>query len=259
MSAAIQYFDASIELLRRIRATQLPALDKAAGICADAIEKGGLVFLFGSGHSRMMCEEMIPRQGCFVGFYPIVHLAITTYGDIIGPNNLRAPPYLEKYEGYAEEILKGFKFGAHDAMVIISTSGIRPVIVEMALGAKRRSMPLIALCSLQHCSTAASGHSSGKKLPDVADVVLDNQAPEGDCTVDLPGLEWRTGPTSTLCGAMLINMLRCATAEKLLERGLKPEMLPSHQFVGTVEANAAEKQLERFYEAYRRSVAHLFE
>ena len=258
MNAAIQYYEASIELLQRIRETQLPALERAATICADSIEKRGLVFLFGSGHSRMMCEEMIPRQGCFVGFYAIVHVPITTYADIIGPNNLRTPLLLEKQEGYAEEILRGFKFGPHDAMIIISTSGIRPVIVEMALGARRRGMPVIALCSVRHCSSAGSGHSSGQKLTDIADVVLDNQAPEGDCTVEIPGLEWRTGPTSTLCGAMLINMLRCATAQKLVERGLKPEMLPSHQFVGSAAADAAEKQLERFYEAYRRSLAHLF-
>ena len=248
-----------MELLGKIRETQLPALEKAALICAGAIEKGGLVFLFGSGHSRMMCEEMIPRQGCFVGFYPIVHLPLTTYADVIGPNNLRTPLFLEKYEGYAEEILNGFKFGAHDAMIVISTSGIRPVIVEMALGAKRRGLPVIAVCSVAHGKSAASAHSSGKKLAEVADVVLDNQAPEGDCAVEIPGLEWRTGPTSTLCGAMLINMLRCATAQRLLDRGVKLEMLPSHQFVGTATAAAAEKQLERFYEAYRRSVAHLFE
>jgi uncharacterized phosphosugar-binding protein len=259
MNAAIKYYDACIELLRRIRETQLPALEKAAGICAAAIEKKGLVFLFGVGHSRMMCEEMIPRQGCFVGFYPIIHLPITTYADIIGPNNLRTSLHLEKYEGYAEEILKGFRFGPHDVMVIISTSGIRPVIVEMALGAKRRGMPVIALCSLTHCNAVAPAHSSGKKLPDIADVVLDNEAPEGDCAVEISGLEWRTGPTSTVCGAMLINMLRCAIAEKLVDRGIKPEMLPSHQFIGTAAANAAEKQLECFYEAYRRSVAHLFE
>ena len=258
MNAALEYYDAGIELLRKIRETQLPAIEKAAAICADVIERKGLVFLFGSGHSRMICEEMIPRQGCFTGFYPMVHLPITTYADIIGANNLRTPLFLEKYEGYAEEILRGFQFGPHDAMMLISTSGIRPVIVEMALGAKRRGMPVIGLCSVAHCGSAKSGHSSAKKLTDVADVILDNQAPEGDCSVEIPGLEWRTGPTSTLCGAMLINMLRCATAQKLLDRGVKPEMLPSHQFVGTAATDAAEKQLERFYEAYRKSLAHLF-
>src|ERR1051326_2611740 len=125
MNAAIGYYDASLALLRRIRETQLPSIGKAANNCATTIERRRLIFLFGSGHSRMMCEEMIPRQGCFVGFYPIVHLPLTTYADVIGPNNLRTALRLEKYEGYAEEILDGFKFGPHDAMLIVSTSGIR--------------------------------------------------------------------------------------------------------------------------------------
>ena len=74
--------------------------------------------------------------------------------------------------------------------------------------------------------------------------------------MELPGLEWRTGPTSTVTGAAIINMLRCEVAERLLDRGVKPELLPSHQFVGNT---SAEEQLERFYEAYRRSLRHLYE
>ncbi|HEX8712644.1 MAG TPA: hypothetical protein VF730_12280, partial [Terracidiphilus sp.] len=80
--------------------------------------------------------------------------------------------------------------------------------------------------------------------------------PPGDCVVELPGLEWRTGPASTVTGAAIINMLRCEVAERLLARGVKPELLPSHQFVGNT---GAEEQLERFYEAYRRSLRHLYE
>src|SRR5207249_8745024 len=92
------------------------------------IAQGGLVFLFGNGHSRMMCEEMTPRQGCFPGFVALVELALSNHADIVGANGLRAPLYLEKYEGYAEEILKSFHFGPHDAFIVISTSGIRPVV-----------------------------------------------------------------------------------------------------------------------------------
>ena len=91
---------------------------------------------------------------------------------------------------------------------------------------------------------------------DVADVVLDNQCPPGDCVLELEGLEWRTGPVSTVTGAMMMNMLRCEVAERLLARGVKPELLPSHQFVGNV---SAEEQLERFYEGYRKSLKHLYE
>ena len=91
------------------------------------------------------------------------------------------------------KILKGFKFGAHDAMIVISTSGIRPVIVEMAMGARQRGLPVIGICSRTHCEQSVPAHSSGNKLIDVADVVIDNACPPGDCVVELEGLEWRTG------------------------------------------------------------------
>jgi len=259
MNTATSYFDKTTALLQNIRDTQLPHIQKASEICANSIAKGGLVFLFGSGHSRMMCEEMTPRQGCYVGFYPMVHLALSIHTDIIGANGLRMPLQLEKFEGYAEEILKSYKFGPYDAFIIISTSGIRPIIVEMALGAKQRGLPVIGMCSVPHCSEAKPAHSSGKKLIDIADVVLDNQCTPGDCVLELEGLEWSVGPTSTVTGAMLINMLRCETAALLLAKGHKPEMLPSHQFVGTATAHAAEEQLERFYEGYRKSLVHLFQ
>ena len=256
MSAATKYYERTIALLENLRETQLPAIEKAAEICANSIANGGLVFLFGNGHSRMMCEEMTPRQGCFVGFVAMVELSLSNHANIVGTNGLRAPLHLEKFEGYSEEILKGFKFGLHDAMIVISTSGIRPVIVEMAAGAQRRGLPVIGICSRRHCEQSVPAHSSGKKLIDAADVILDNQCPPGDCVMELEGLEWRTGPTSTVTGGMLMNMLRCETAERLLARGHKPTLLPSHQFIGNTSAEA---QLELFYDDYRKSLRHLYE
>ncbi|HET7212083.1 MAG TPA: SIS domain-containing protein [Terriglobia bacterium] len=256
MSAAEQYFDKTLQLLKEVREQEMAVIQKAAEICASSIAQGGLVFLFGNGHSRMMCEEMTPRQGCFPGFVALVENSLSNHAAIVGPNGLRAPLYLEKYEGYAEQILKGFRFGPHDAFIIISTSGIRPVVVEMAAGARKRGLPVIAIVSRGHSEQSKPAHSSGKKLIDFADVVIDNHCPPGDCVVELPGLEWRTGPTSTVTGAAIINMLRSEVAERLLARGIKPELLPSHQFVGNT---SAEEQLERFYEAYRRSLRHLYE
>jgi len=186
----------------------------------------------------------------------LVELALSNHANIVGTNGLRAPLHLEKYEGYSEEILKSFKFGPNDAFIIISTSGIRPVIVEMALGAKKRGLPVIAVLSRKHCDNSKPNHSSGKKLTDIADVVLDNHAPAGDCVLELEGLEWRTGPVSTVTGAMLINMLRCEVAARLLKKGKKPVILPSHQFIGNT---SAEEQLDEFYEAYRKSLRHLYE
>jgi uncharacterized phosphosugar-binding protein len=255
-TASLTFFDRAMLLLEKLKDTQSDAIQKGADLCADRISRGGLVFLFGNGHSRMLCEEMIPRQGCFPGFVALVETALSNHAGIIGANGLRESLYLEKYEGYAEQILRGFRFGEHDAFIIISTSGIRPVIVEMAMGAKQRRLPVIAILSKSHCEQSEPAHPSGKKLTDFADIVIDNQCPKGDCVLQLNGLEWPTGPVSTITGATIINMIRCATAEGLLQRGIVPTLLPSHQFVGN---NKAAEQLELFYEAYRRSLAHLYE
>ncbi len=255
MAAASDYFQLTIERLKRLWETQCEEIESAAELCAERISNGGLIFCFGSGHSRMMCEEMTPRQGGFVGFYALVEQALSNHAAIVGPNGLRGPLYLEKIDGYAEEILRSFQFGPHDAFIIISTSGIRPLIVEMALGVKERAMPVIGVVSKEHCEATSASHSSGLKLIDVADIVLDNQCPPGDCIIELDGLEWRTGPVSTVTGGMLMNMLRVSVAERLLQRGHKPVLLPSHQFIGDT---TAEEQLEDFYEAYRKSLSHLF-
>jgi uncharacterized phosphosugar-binding protein len=254
--ASAAFFDQTLGVLQELKRTQANVIQRAAELCADRIVRGGLVFLFGNGHSRMMCEEMTPRQGGYVGFVALVEAALSNHAAIIGSNGLSASLYLENYEGYADHILRGFHFGRNDALILISTSGIRPVVVEMAIGARARGLPVIAIVSKAHCEQAKAAHSSGKKLIDCADLVIDNLCPPGDCVIELDGLEWRTGPVSTITGAMIINMMRCAAAENMLQRGVKPVMLPSHQFVGNADAA---KQLEVFYEEYRKSLKHLYE
>jgi uncharacterized phosphosugar-binding protein len=234
---------------------QRQALDMAAQWCTEAIACGGLVHLFGCGHSRMLCEEMTPRQGCFVGWHTIVELALTYHNPIVGPNGLRQSLHLEKTPGYAEQILRNFAFGSNDVMVLISTSGIREVIVEMAEGARGRGLKVIGVLSKAHCAQARPAHPSGRKLPDVADLVLDNGAPVGDTLLPLEGASGKTGPFSTLGGALVMNMLRCEVAQRLADRGVEVVLLPSHQFAGS---RSVEEQLEYFYAQYARRVAPLY-
>jgi len=255
MSAAVSYFEQAIDLLRQVKEQEVPAIEQAAEICASSIAAGGLVFLFGNGHSRMLCEEMTPRQGCFVGWHTIVELALTYHNPIVGPNGLRQSLHLEKTPGYAEQILRNFAFGPHDALIVISTSGIREIIVEMAEGAKRRGLPVIGVVSRAHSDQAKAAHPSGKKLLDVADVVLDNGAPVGDSLLDIEGCRHKTGPFSTVGGALVMNMLRCEVAQRLVDRGIEPVFLPSHQFVGS---RTVEEDLEVFYAQYARRVAPLY-
>src|SRR5262249_45771216 len=246
------------EALARLSALfdgQRDALDRAAALCTDAIAADGLVHLFGCGHSRMLCEEMTPRQGCFVGWHTIVELGLTFHNLIVGPNGLRQSLHLEKTLGYAEQILRNFAFGPNDVLIVISTSGIREVIVEMAEGAKRRGLAVIGVVSREHCQRARPAHPLGRKLIDVADVVLDNGAPEGDCVLSLEGSRNKTGPFSTVGGGLMMNMLRCEVAQRLVDRGIEPLFLPSHQFVGS---RTVEEQLEFFYAQYARRVGPLY-
>jgi uncharacterized phosphosugar-binding protein len=246
------------EALRRLETlldAQRQALDRAAGLCTEAIAADGLVHLFGCGHSRMLCEEMTPRQGCFVGWHTIVELALTYHNPIVGPNGLRQSLHLEKTPGYAEQILRNFAFGPRDVLIVISTSGIREVIIEMAEGARKRGLAVIGVVSREHCEKATPAHPSGKKLLDVADVILDNGAPQGDTILPLEGSPSKTGPFSTLGGALVMNMLRCEVAARLVARGIEPVFLPSHQFVGS---RSVEEQLEYFYAQYARRLGPLY-
>ncbi len=255
LSAAERFQRAALTRLRDLLDEQRNALDRAAALCTEAIAADGLVHLFGCGHSRMLCEEMTPRQGCFVGWHTIVELGLTFHNLIVGPNGLRQSLHLEKTPGYAEQILRNFAFGPKDVLIVISTSGIREVIIEMVQGAKQRGLSVIGVVSRAHCEQARPAHSSGKKLIDVADVILDNGAPVGDCLLELEGSANKTGPFSTLGGALVMNMLRCEVAQRLLERGIEPVFLPSHQFVGD---RTVEEQLEYFYAQYARRVAPLY-
>ena len=113
--AGLAFFDQAVNLLHELKKTQSAVIEKAADLCADRIAKGGLIFLFGNGHSRMMVEEMTPRQGGFPGFVALVETALSNHAAIIGANGLRSSLYLENYEGYAEHILDSFfrRHGVH--------------------------------------------------------------------------------------------------------------------------------------------------
>src|SRR5579864_467838 len=198
LPAAERFYTEALARLPSLLDGQRDALDRAAALCTEAIASDGLVHLFGCGHSRMLCEEMTPRQGCFVGWHTIVELGLTFHNLIVGPNGLRQSLHLEKTLGYAEQILRNLAFGPHDVLIVISTSGIREIIVEMAQGAKDRGLAVIGLVSKAHCEQARPAHPSGRKLQDVADVILDNGAPIGDSLLAIEGCKNKTGPFSTL-------------------------------------------------------------
>jgi uncharacterized phosphosugar-binding protein len=136
--SARDYLCAAREILERFEATQMETVREAARLCAGSIGRGGLVHLFGSGHSRMAVEEMFPRYGSFPGFHPIVELSLTFHNPVVGANGQRQAMFIERTEGLGQAILRNFEFGPDDLMWVISNSGSGAVVVDVALGAKER-------------------------------------------------------------------------------------------------------------------------
>src|SRR4051795_2031066 len=159
------------ELLHRIEDTQADVLAEASHLCAEAIGAGGLVHVFGTGHSRIPVEELFPRYGSYPGFNPIVELSMTFHTEVVGANGQRQAMYIERVEGLAEQILANFELGAPDAMLVFSASGVTAVPIEMAQGARRRGLPTIVVTSMEQSRAGAAPHSSGTRLLDHADVV----------------------------------------------------------------------------------------
>lgn len=232
------------KILEYIESTQLDAIAAAAEICADAIGTGGLVHLFGTGHSRIPVEEMFPRYGSFPGFNPIVELSMTFHTQITGANGQRQAMFIERVEGLADQILANFSFGASDAMIIYSSSGSSAVPIEMAIGARRLGLPVIAATSVAHSMASTPGHSSGTRLMDHADIVIDLGTPPGDSLIEISGSETRVGPGSTMANIAITNEIKVQTAGLLFERGSLPPVLTSSVLVG------ADRSRELFDAAY---------
>ncbi|MEM8488234.1 MAG: SIS domain-containing protein [Bacteroidota bacterium] len=255
MNPALQYLEQATNILKRIQDTQMDALEKAATICADSIGQEGLVHLFGTGHSRIPIEEMFPRHGSFPGFHPMVELSLTFHNPVVGSNGQRQAMYLEHVEGLGKMILRNFVFDQRDSFIIFSNSGVNEVVVEMALEVKKMNLPVICVVSVDHCEYSAAKHSSGKKLIDVADVVLDNGTPGGDAMVTIDGLEDPVGPGSTIGGAAIVNALKCMIADKLTRMGKPPIVLSSGFFIG---AEASKERFDVCYDDYRRRMRKVF-
>jgi uncharacterized phosphosugar-binding protein len=230
-----RFIVAARALLERLD-EQTEAIDQAAGICARAIGGGGVVHLFGTGHSRIPVEEMFPRYGSFPGFHPIVELSMTNHTQVVGANGQRQAMFIERVEGLAEVILANFVLRESDAMIVFSAGGHSAVSIEIAREARRRGLPVVAVTSVAQSLAREPTHSSGTRLLDHADVVLDLCTPPGDAMIELAGLATPVGPGSTVAAVALANEIKVRTAAQLVERGTMPPVLTSPAIVGRDES-----------------------
>jgi uncharacterized phosphosugar-binding protein len=238
-----RYLSACEGILQRVRG-QAAAIGQAADWCAESIRVGRVVHVFGSGHSRIMVEEMWPRYGSFPGFNPIVELSLTFHNPVVGPNGQRQAMFLENVPGLAARILRNFVLDPRDTALVVSSSGANIVPVEMAMGFQQAGVRTIGLVSLDHARATPSKHTSGKRLFEVCDLTLDTGAPPGDSMVRLDGVATPVSPGSTVGGCMVINCLKAEIATRLAKANALPPVLTSAIHVGP------ERSAELFEAAY---------
>lgn len=227
-----EYLKRVQELLGSSR-DQFDTIGAVGAEIARTIMAGGMVHAFGSGHSDMIAREVSGRAG---GLVPVNRIADPMLGKA------------ERVEGYASVLLKEYErahgLNAGEVIIIISNSGRNALPVEICMEAKHKGLTTVALTSLAYSKQVSSRHSSGKKLYELADYVIDNGVDFGDALVGVPGTEIRSGAGSTIMGSLLINMIMLAAMEIMVQAGRELPVLKSMNMDNADEYN--EKLIERY-------------
>jgi len=221
MSAVDVYIQNIRTQLSHIEQTQRTSIDQAAEWVANALQKERFIYVFGSGHSHTLAEEVFYRAGGLARCVAILDEKLMVH------ESATESTEWERKEGYAAEVLKRYPISEGDVLVVVSNSGRNAVPIEMASEAAKRGAKVIAITSAQHSGSVTSRHSSGRKLPDVAGLAIDNGAVVGDASVAIPGLLQKVGPTSTITSAFILNSILVGAVERCVQAGNPPEIYSS--------------------------------
>jgi len=239
-------------VMDRIESTQVENISKAAELMADAIGSGHWVHTFGCGHATLPIEEMYPRIGGFVGFHPMIEIPLSFFTHIVGEMGVHQFVFLERVEGYGQQIMKSYNFDKNDVMWLFSHSGINNVNIDIALEARRLGMKIVVFGSAGEFSGVKTRHSSGKQIFELADVVVDTCVPAQDASVPLKNHVDKIGPVSTMAFVTAVWMTICTVAEILADRGVKLHIHPSHNVPGDTTAR---QRLDEALAEYKRRIA----
>ncbi|GAA1488108.1 sugar isomerase domain-containing protein [Brachybacterium sacelli] len=230
MKAVDAYRSAVLELVQRT-AEETDCLEHVCRLVARSLQGGGVLHVFGSGHSMLPAIDATFRAG---GLAPVNLL----HDPALAPWEPTRVSHIERLPGYGTAIAELHDLRPGEVLVIVSHSGINPVPVQLAQQAGRTGLSVVAITSREHSLASRSRHPDGLRLLDVADTVLDTHAPEGDVTLSLEdGTE--TGPTSTILSTLLLHSLAIGAMEHLTAQGISPPVLRSMNRVDGDETNEA--------------------
>ena len=245
--SAEKYYDQITQVLAKIHSTQTEKLQQAGERMADAIAHGNRIYLFGSGHSVIPVQDIYPRYGSFLGFFPLYDPRLMWF-NVVGPGGARELLWLERREGYAEVFLKSYPLRKGDCMIVFSHGGLNAAAIEVALEAKKKGLRVISVSSLENARVSQPTHSTGKKLPDIADIAIDNCVPPEDALVDI-GRREKVAAGSTMAVVFVAMSLVAETGARLIAKGVEPVTFVSPNVPG-VEKDHNQKVFEQFTEKF---------
>ncbi len=240
------YFQQVLTRLQAVMASQQAVMEQAAQWIADALADDHLIWVFGASHAGILSEELVYRAGGLVPISPIFIPGLTCD---VRPITLTS--WLERLDGYAATAVREVPIQAGDVLIVHSVSGRNAAPVEVALYGRERGAKVIALTSLDYSQAVSPRSQTGKRLFEIADLVIDNGAPRGDAVVQLPGFPQPVSPVSTVLGAAILNAIVAEACAILLERGIQPPVFMSANLEGGDAHNA------RLMSRYRGRVLYL--
>lgn len=207
------FIDKTINLLTKIQTEESELIQTAADLVAKSIGEGGIIHLFGCGHSHILTEDVFYRAGGLAAISPIFHEPLMLH------EGAARSSQLERKNDYAENFMTNVDFQKNDLLFVLSTSGRNPVPVDVALYAKEKGVKVIVITSLSYSGSQSSRHVSKKHLYDVGDLVIDNYSPIGDAVMTIPELNTPFSSTSTIVGATILQSIFAQAIIKLAGGG----------------------------------------
>ena len=244
-----QYIDRIYDLLKKVEEEECENIRKSVDLLFECVKNKATIYTFGASHAGILSEELYYRAGGLMLFNPIFGREL-----MLDNSPVTLTSHMERCVGYGKILAQSkADFQPGDALIVHSVSGRNPVTVEIAMDAKENGAQVIAVTNLSYSRSVTSRHPSGKRVFELADVILDNHGDIGDACVTISGLEQKVSPTSTVIGAAMLNTIVAELAQKLVDSGMKnPPIFYSANLDGGDDLN------KKLYQEYQNAIHYTF-
>lgn len=244
-TAIKRYYNGILNILDKIFSQEIDKIETAAKMIKETLDNGSTVHIYGSGHSQIFAQELFYRAGGLATINAMLDLGSSLYSGALKSTEI------ERLTGYGKVLVNYYDVSEGDVVIVVSTSGRNPVPIDVALGSKEKGAKVIAITSLEFSSKFDSRHPSGKRLFEVADLVIDSHVPAGDALVSYENTELKAAPSSTVATASILNSIIARIVELYIKEGKLPPVWLSSNLPQGDEAN---KEIIR---KYKNRIKHL--